>query len=266
VRAVRGRRVVRGCRLAGDGSRVAVCGSAAGAGRDDMAAMPHDHPVNVIVFGASGMVGQAVLREVLADRRIESVLVVGRTPLPDRPDRVQEIVHGDFYDFSALAGDMTGYDACFFCLGVSSTGKKEPEYRRITYDITMAAATVLARVDPTMAFLYVSGMGTDSSERGRLMWARVKGATENALLSLPFRAYGIRPGFILPVHGVRTKTRLYSAAYQVTGWMYPVLRRIAPGYVMTSEELGRAMIVVAVDRPDQRLLATKDLKALLDAV
>ncbi len=157
--------------------------------------------MNVIVFGASGMVGQAVLREVLADTRIDKVLVVGRTSLPDRPDRVLEIVHGDFYDFTSLADEMTGYDACFFCLGVTSAGKKEPEYRRITYDITLAAATVLARVDPDMAFLYVSGMGTDSSERGRLMWARVKGATENALLRLPFRAYGIRPGFILPVHG-----------------------------------------------------------------
>jgi len=237
----------------------------AGAGRDTPDAMPHDHSVNVIVFGASGMVGQAVLREVLADPGIDKVLVVGRTPLPDRPVRVQEIVHGDFYDFSTLADDLTGYDACFFCLGVSSAGKKEPEYRRISFDITMAAATVLAEVDPTMAFLYVSGMGTDSSERGRLMWARVKGATENALLSLPFRAYGVRPGFILPVHGVRTKTRLYSVAYRVTGWLYPALKRVAPGYVMTSEELGRAMIVVAADRPAQRLLATKDLKALLDA-
>ena len=228
-------------------------------------AMPDDGRMNVIVFGASGMVGQAVLREVLAEARIDKILVIGRTPLPERPDRVQEIVHGDFYDFSALADDVTGYDACFFCLGVSSTGKKEPEYRRITYDITMAAATVLAEVDPSMAFLYVSGMGTDSSERGRLMWARVKGATENALLSLPFRAYGIRPGFILPVNGVRTKTRLYDVAYRVTGWMYPVLKRVAPGYVMTSEELGRAMIVVTVDRPDQRVWATKDLKALVDA-
>ena len=114
-----------------------------------------------------------------------------------------------------------------------------------------------------MAFLYVSGMGTDSSERGRLMWARVKGATENALLSLPFRAYGIRPGFILPVHGVRTKTRLSEMAYQVTGWLYPVLKRVAPGHVMTSEELGRAMIVVAVDRPERRVLDTKGLKALM---
>ena len=225
--------------------------------------MPDDQPVNVILFGASGMVGQAVLREVLADDRIGKVLVIGRTPLQDRPERVQEIVHGDFYDFGALADDLTGYDACFFCLGVSANGKKEPEYRRITYDITLAAATVLARVDPTMAFLYVSGMGTDSSEGGRLMWARVKGQTENALLGLPFRGYGIRPGFILPVRGVRTKTRLYAVAYQVTGWLYPVLKRVAPGFVMTSEELGRAMIAVAAERPEQRVLATKDLKALI---
>jgi len=238
---------------------------ATAAGKLLAGAMPDDGRMNVIVFGASGMVGQAVLREVLAEARIDKILVIGRTPLPERPDRVQEIVHGDFYDFSALADDVTGYDACFFCLGVSSTGKKEPEYRRITYDITMAAATVLAEVDPSMAFLYVSGMGTDSSERGRLMWARVKGATENALLSLPFRAYGIRPGFILPVHGVRTKTRLYAVAYQVTGWMYPVLKRLAPGHVMTSEELGLAMVEVAADPPDQRVLDTNDLKALLGA-
>jgi uncharacterized protein YbjT (DUF2867 family) len=228
-------------------------------------AVPDDWAVNVIVFGASGMVGQAVLLEVLADARIEKVLVIGRAPLPVRPERVQEIVHGDFYDFTALADEMTGYDACFFCLGVTSTGKKEPEYRRITYDITLAAASVLARVDPTMAFLYVSGMGTDGSERGRVMWARVKGATENALLGLPFRAYGIRPGFILPVHGVRTKTRLYAMAYQVTGWLYPVLKRVAPSHVMTSEELGRAMVAVAVDRPEQRVLDTTELKAIIAA-
>ncbi len=225
--------------------------------------MPDDQLVNVILFGASGMVGQTVLREVLADEHIDTILVIGRTPLPDRPERVREIVHGNFYDFSSLADDMTGYDACFFCLGVSATGKKEQVYRRITYDITLAAGTVLAQVNPTMAFLYVSGMGTDSSERGRLMWARVKGATENALLGLPFRAYGIRPGFILPAHGVRTKTRLYAAVYQVTGWLYPVLKRVAPGHVMTSEELGRAMIAVAVDRPELRVLETRDLKALV---
>jgi uncharacterized protein YbjT (DUF2867 family) len=162
--------------------------------------------MNVIVFGATGMVGQSVMREVLADDRVEKILVIGRSPLAERPSRVQEIVHGDFFDFTSIADELAGYDACFFCLGVSSTGMKEADYRRVSYDITLAAGEVLARVNPGMAFLYVSGMGTDSTEHGRVMWARVKGATENALLRLPLRAYGIRPGFILPIHGVRTKT------------------------------------------------------------
>ena len=219
--------------------------------------------MNVIVFGATGMVGQSVMREVLADDRVEKILVIGRSPLAERPSRVEEIVHGDFFDFTSIADQLAGYDACFFCLGVSSTGMKEADYRRVSYDITLAAGEVLARVNPGMAFLYVSGMGTDSTEHGRVMWARVKGAIENALLRLPLRAYGIRPGFILPIHGVRTKTPLYAAIYRVTGWLYPVARRVAPGYVMTSEELGRAMIAVAVQRPEDRVLAPKELKALI---
>ncbi|MET0864146.1 MAG: epimerase, partial [Nakamurella sp.] len=178
-------------------------------------------------------------------------------------DKLREILHTDFTDFSALATDFADVDACFFCLGVSSVRMKEPEYRRITKDITLAAATVLAAAAPQVVFLYISGMGTDSSEHGRVMWARVKGETENALLAMPFPAYAIRPGFIQAVGGVRSKTPLYAALYRVSGWLYPVVRKIAPNYAIRSDELADAMIEVVRRRPDKRILESADLRALL---
>jgi len=220
--------------------------------------------MKVIVFGATGMVGQAVLAQCLADPGVTSVVVVGRTSVGRSDDKLLEILHHDFFDFSTLADDFADADACLFCLGVSSVGMKEPEYRRVTKDLTMAAAQVFARAAPDAVFEYVSGRGTDSSERGRVMWARVKGETENALLALPFRAYGIRPGFIQAIGGVQTKTTFYRVVYRVTGWLYPVLHRFAPQYVIRSDELAQAMIEVARQRPDNRVLESADLLALLD--
>ena len=219
--------------------------------------------VKVIVFGATGMVGQAVLAQCLGDSGIDEVVVVGRTTVNRRDAKLREILHTDFTDFSALAADFAGSDACFFCLGVSSFRMKEPDYRRVTKDFTLAAAEVLADVAPHLVFVYISGIGTDSTEHGRVMWARVKGETENALLAMPFRAYAVRPGFIQAVGGVRSKTPLYSVLYRVTGWLYPAVRRLAPNYAIRSDELAAAMIVLARQQPAQRILESRDLRALL---
>jgi uncharacterized protein YbjT (DUF2867 family) len=218
-------------------------------------------PVKVIVFGATGMVGQGVLRECLLDPRVDSVLVVGRTSTGRRHGKLREIVHRDFTDFSALAAEFDGLDACFFCLGVSAAGMAEADYRQVTYDVTLAAARPLAERNPAMTFVYVSGAGTDSTERGRAMWARVKGATENALLALPFRAYAFRPGYIQPMHGVTSKTGWYRMFYAVLAPLYPLLRRIAPSLVTTTEAMGRAMLAVARDGWPDRVLDTPQINA-----
>jgi len=219
--------------------------------------------VKVIVFGATGMIGQAVLAQCLLDPAIESVVVVGRSSTGRVDRKLREILHRDFLDFSALADVFADTDACFFCLGVSSVRMSEADYRRTTKDFTLAAADAMATAVPDIVFVYISGMGTDSSEHGRVMWARVKGETENALLAMPFRAYAVRPGFIQAVGGVRTKTRLYAAIYRVTGWTYPVLRKLAPKYVIRSDELARAMIELARQRPELRVLESNDLRDLL---
>jgi uncharacterized protein YbjT (DUF2867 family) len=216
----------------------------------------------VVLFGATGMVGQAVLRECLLDTRIESVLVVGRTAVAADDSRVTQVLHEDFLDLSPLAAHFAEQDACFFCLGVSATGMSEPAYRRVTYFITMAVARELAGQNPEMRFLYVSGAGTDSTERGRLMWARVKGETENAVLALPFHGYALRPGYIQPMHGVRSKNRLYRNMYRFTGGLYPVLARLAPRHVIASDQLARAMITVAADGAAARILDNASLLQL----
>jgi len=156
---------------------------------------------------------------------------------------------------------MAGLDACFFCLGVSSAGLSEERYRQVTYDVTMAAATVLVERNPAMTFIYVSGVGTDSTERGRSMWARVKGRTENALLALPFQAYMFRPGYIQPMHGVRSRTPWYRLAYAIGAPLYPVLKRLFPGGGTTTEQLGRAMIAVARKGAPKRVLDSRDITA-----
>jgi len=202
--------------------------------------------MNILLFGATGMVGQGVLRECLLDPDVETVLTVGRSTTGQRHERLREIVHADLFDLAAIESELSGFDACFFCLGVSSAGMAEESYRRVTYDLTMAVARPLAKLNPQMTFIYVSGMGTDSTGHGRSMWARVKGETENALLRLPFKAaYMFRPALIVPLHGIKSKTRLYRIVYAVLGPILPWLYAAAPKYVTTTEQVGRAMLAVA---------------------
>ncbi len=218
--------------------------------------------MRVIIFGATGMVGQAVLRECLLDQRVTAVLLVTRSPAGAADPKVTQIVHEDFLDFSSISVELTGYDVCFFCLGVSANGMTEPSYRRTTFFVTMAAARELASLNPAMRFLYISGAGTDSTEHGRLMWARIKGETENAVLSLPFDGYALRPGYIQPMHGVKSKNALYRNMYRITGRIYPILSRLAPKYVIGSDQLAHAMLNIAADGTPQRILESSELVAL----
>jgi uncharacterized protein YbjT (DUF2867 family) len=218
--------------------------------------------MKVILFGATGMVGQGVLRECLLDEAVDQVLAIGRSPTGQSHPKLRELVHADLYDYSSLEAELTGFDACFFCLGVSSAGMTEAAYRRVTYDLTMAAATTLARLNSGMTFIYVSGAGTDSSEQGRSMWARVKGATENALLRLPFKAaFMLRPGFIEPLHGVTSKTKVYRVFYSLTRPIFPLLRGL-PKYVTTTEQLGRAMILLATNGGPKKVLESRDINEI----
>jgi len=219
--------------------------------------------MRVLLFGATGMVGQGVLREGLLDPDVESVLSVGRSATGQQHVKLRELVHRDFLDFSPIESELAGFEACFFCLGVSSTGMKEDDYRRITYDFTMAAARTLARLNPNMTFVYVSGMGTDSSERGRTMWARVKGQTENALLRMPFQAaYMFRPGVIVPLHGIKSRTALYRIPYMLMAPLLPLLEAAFPKYVTTTERLGRAMIHVAKQGAAKAVLESSGINAV----
>lgn len=218
--------------------------------------------MRILLFGATGMIGQGVLRECLLAADVERVLAIGRTPVGQRHDKLHEIVHHDFTDFSSVEPALAGYDACFFCLGVSAAGMREPGYRLVTYDFTLAAAGTLARRSPGMTFVYVSGQGTDSSGQGRSMWARVKGETENAVLALPLQAYMFRPGFIQPLHGARSSTRLYRVVYRVIAPLAPLIRRLWPGQVTTTEQLGLAMLHVARQGAPTRVLDSRDIIAL----
>jgi uncharacterized protein YbjT (DUF2867 family) len=221
--------------------------------------------MNVLIFGATGMVGDSVLRECLADPRVISVVAVTRSPLGFTDAKLRELGRTDFLEFADLAPEFARVDACFFCLGVSAAGRSEADYRRVTFDITLAAARALASVRPGAAFCYVSGEGTDSSARSRSMWARVKGETENALLTLPLNAYMFRPGFIRPRPGSRSKTWLYRLAYTVLGPLYPVLKRLAPTHVTTAENVGRAMLAAATIGYSKRVLENQDINALAGA-
>jgi uncharacterized protein YbjT (DUF2867 family) len=219
--------------------------------------------MKVILFGATGMVGQGVLRECLLDADVTQVLTIGRRASGQQHSKLRELVRGDLYEYGDVEGDMTGYDACFFTLGVSSIGMAEGDYRRITYDLTMAAARVLARLNPEMTLVYVSGQGTDSSEKGRLMWARVKGKTENDLMKLPFRAvYCFRPGVIVPLHGIQSRTALYRIPYIVFGPLLPWLKRRFPRQVTTTEQIGRAMLKAAREGAPKHALESADINAL----
>jgi len=219
--------------------------------------------MKVILFGATGMVGQGVLRECQLDPGVETVLAVGRTPTGQIHAKLRELHHDDFFDFSAIEPQLAGYDACFFCLGVSSIGMDEARYRRLTYDITMAAATTLSKLNPGMVFVYVTGRGTDSTEQGKLMWARVKGKTENDLMKLPFKAaYMFRPAAIEPLHGVRSKIAWVHATYVATAPLWSLLNAIAPAYATTTEKVGRAMIKVARDGYRKPVLESEDINSV----
>ncbi len=216
-----------------------------------------------ILFGATGMVGQGVLRDCLVDPDIESVLAVGRSPTGQSNPKLRELAHDNFLDFSNIESQLTGYDACFFCLGVTSIGLSEERYRHLTYDITLAAAKTLAKLNPGMVFTYVTGRGTDSTERGPLMWARIKGKTENDLLKLPFKAaYMFRPAGIQPLHGVRSKVAWQRAIFAGTAPLLPLLLRVAPAYVTTTEQVGRAMIKVARDGYPRPVLESEDINRI----
>jgi uncharacterized protein YbjT (DUF2867 family) len=217
--------------------------------------------MKVLIFGATGMVGQGVLRECLRDPDVELTMTVGRRVTGVHHPRIREIVHRNLKDFSGLAGELAGFHACFFCLGVSSNGMSEAEYERVTYGLTLAAAETLSRVRPGMKFIFVSGAGTDSSEQGRVMWARVKGRTENALLGLPLEAYMFRPGVIQPLDGIQSRTRAYRILYAVSKPLLPLVRWIAPNQVVSTQELGRAMLRVARRGYTKRILETRDIRA-----
>jgi uncharacterized protein YbjT (DUF2867 family) len=219
--------------------------------------------VKVILFGATGMVGQGALRECLLDPGVETVLAIGRRATGQRHEKLREIVHRDFLDFSTIEGELAGYDACLFALGVSSAGMSEPDYVRVTYDVTMAAASAILRSNAALTFVFVSGASTDGTEKGRVMWARVKGRTENALLRLPFKAsYMFRPGYIQPLHGIVSSTKLLRVMYAVVGPLYPVWKALFPDYVTTTEVLGRAMITVARSGHSKRVLENRDINAV----
>ena len=220
--------------------------------------------MRIIIFGATGMVGQGVLRECLADPRVERVLAVGRSPLGISADKLRELHLESFLDYALAESELSGYDGCFYCLGVSSAGMTEAAYRRITYDYTLAAAQVLARLNPGMTFLYVSGAGTNSGGIGKVMWARVKGQTENRLLALPFHAaYMLRPGFIQPLHGIKSRTRMYNMLYPVLSIFLPIGRALAPQSMLTTEQLGKAMLKAAKVGAPLKVLEAKDITALM---
>jgi uncharacterized protein YbjT (DUF2867 family) len=215
--------------------------------------------IRVIVTGATGMVGEGVLHECLQHPEIEQVLVIGRKPCGINHPKLKEILHSNFFDLSPIAVSLTGYNACFFCLGVSSIGMKEPEYKHLTYDLTMHVGETLSKQNPGMVFCYVSGANTDSTEKGKSMWARVKGKTENDLMKLPFgKAYMFRPGYIQPTKGLKNVIKLYWAFT----WMYPALRALFPKFVCTLKEVGLAMIHTVTRGYDKQILEVPDIVKL----
>jgi uncharacterized protein YbjT (DUF2867 family) len=220
--------------------------------------------VKVVLFGATGMIGSGVLLECLRDPDVTAVLSLVRGPGGVSHDKLTERVHDDFFDYEGVSAELSGFDACFFCLGVSAFGMSEPAYHRITVDLTLSAANALLSANPGLTFCYVSGASTDSTEQGRQMWARVKGKVENRLLAMPMKAYMFRPGYIQPVEGVRSKTRAYRIVYGVLGGLYPVFKRLFPRQVMTSRDLGLAMIQVARSGNETHILEAADINRIAD--
>ncbi|MCX6283002.1 MAG: epimerase [Bacteroidetes bacterium] len=218
--------------------------------------------IKPIITGTTGMVGKGVLLECLDSPDVESVLVINRKSLGLQHPKLKEVLHGDFFNLAPVASEMKGYDSCFFCLGVSSAGMKEEEYTKLTYNLTLTFAKTFISQNPGSAFCYVSGAGTDSSEKGRVMWARVKGRTENALLALPFRsAYMFRPGFIEPLKGIKSATKLYNTLYIVLRPLFPVIRAM-PKFATDTVRVGKAMINVALRGYEKKHLECTDINII----
>jgi uncharacterized protein YbjT (DUF2867 family) len=218
--------------------------------------------VKILVFGATGMVGQGVVRECLLADDVTSVVAVGRSAAGLDDPKFRDVVRADLFDLADVA-ELSDVDACFFCLGVPSTGMSEPDYTRITYDLTMSVAEAVAAHNPKATFVYVSGAGADSAEQSRMMWARVRGRTENALLATSLNAFVLRPAYIQPRHGARSKVTLYRTMYRVTSVLYPALRLVAGRYMTTTEVIGRAMLALARGaEPGKRVLASPEINAL----
>jgi uncharacterized protein YbjT (DUF2867 family) len=217
-----------------------------------------DQNIKAIITGATGMVGEGVLHECLLHPHVTEVLVINRKPCGVVHPKVKEIIHPDFFDLSVIEGQLSGYNACYFCLGVSSIGMKEPEYYKLTYTLTLNVAQTLSRLNPDMTFCYVSGTGTDSTEKGSFMWARVKGKTENDLGKLPFKkVFNFRPGYMHPTRGLKN----VLPYYKYLTWLYPVFRAVLPNFVSTLAELGLAMISVTRFGYERSVLEVKDIKA-----
>jgi uncharacterized protein YbjT (DUF2867 family) len=212
--------------------------------------------IKAIITGATGMVGEGVLNECLQHPNVESVLVINRKPCEVKHEKLKEIVHKDLFDLSSLEDQLAGHNACYFCAGVSSVGKSEDEYKRITYDLTISFANTLVKLNPDLTFCYVSGVGTDSTEKGKSMWARVKGKTENDLLALPFKAACMfRPGYIQPTKGLRNTYKIYKVAAP----FYPLWKLLFPKYVTTLREIGLAMINETLYGSSKQILECRDI-------
>lgn len=222
--------------------------------------------MKVILFGATGMIGQAALRECLLDPGVTAVLSIGRSTTGKRNAKLRELVHSDLADLSSIETQLSGYDACFYCLGISSVGMTEAAYRKITYDMPLAAAQTLMRDNPGMTFIYVSAAGADPTEKGRVMWARHKGAIENALFRLPLKAYSFRPAFVQPLNGIGSKTKWVNAIYAAIRPLAPLLMALMPKYASTTTDIGRAMIAVARNGAPTRVLESRDIVRAAAAV
>lgn len=215
--------------------------------------------IKAIVFGATGMVGEGVLHMALNNPNVESVLVIGRRSCNVSHPKLKELIHSDFFDLTSIESQLKDYNACYFCLGVSSVGMNEQDYAHVTYDLTMNVAITLSRLNPDMTFCYISGEGTDSTEQGRLMWARVKGKTENDLSKLPFKAvYNFRPGFIKPIKGLKNTLTLAKPLHV----LYPLFKILFPGHGCTLEDLGRSMINVTLQGYSKHIIENSDIANL----
>jgi len=219
--------------------------------------------INVLIFGASGMVGKGALLESLESNNVNSVLVIGRSTCGNSHSKLTEIIHADMSDLTPLKEKFSSINSCFFCLGMSAMGLSEAKYMKLTYELTINAAQILVDINKDITFIYVSGSGTDSTEKGRIMWARVKGKTENALMNLPFKAaYMFRPGYIQPVKGVKTRVPLYRFFYFLFSWLYPLLKLLFPKQLLNSAQLGQAMITLSLSNKKSGIYESSDINEL----